>query len=450
MKRHTRLCVVVLLGCFWCSGVTVGSISFEPRTYWIQGLPTGFLVQDVAVLGKAEGHGLRVVLLGIYGHGDKVVTCTEVADLASDSGKVLDTVFEKPLSSPPSPGGVQAFDFLHVQAVDFDNDGNKEIFVLGDKADNMLAFKAEGTKYREIELPFPRLSWPKLAWLDYNGDGWIDLFLAGDIETPDPTSQLVPPLYRTVARLYKNDHGKFVFERDLLRDSLVSGAQAVDLDGDGKDDLAVFPRTSVNRTPLTVHLYFGRDQDLVEARTPLSGFDDLLEMSGAHIATGDLDRDGIPEILLTGSWKEKLGTKSFITLLYHRIGADPRHFMLDYDRQTSDLPDFKGDFAVADLDGDGYPDVFGSGLLREGKFGLVCIENQAGRLAPLDVEKLFPDKGRLRPEEYGFFVNLLYDLDGDGKPDILLVPSVSGKPHVLLHNTSETAARKGEKRPVAP
>ena len=77
-----------------------------------------------------------------------------------------------------------------------------------------------------------------LCWLDYNGDGWQDLYVV------DSYAQTDVPGYRShgglpSSRLYRNVKGRFVDVTASTHTGLTmrgSGCVAADLDGNGATD----------------------------------------------------------------------------------------------------------------------------------------------------------------------------------------------------------------------
>ncbi len=85
-----------------------------------------------------------------------------------------------------------------------------------------------------------------LCWLDYNNDGWLDLFVVNsyaDANLPGWQAHGGLP----TSALYRNDHGTFTIVSTQAHAALAlrgEGCVAADLDGDGFTDLYVTTATN--------------------------------------------------------------------------------------------------------------------------------------------------------------------------------------------------------------
>ncbi len=234
-----------------------------------------------------------------------------------------------------------------------------------------------------------------------------------------------------VASVYRNGEEA---DRYTILESLGGGVAALDYDGDGRLDL-YFPGggTMAGDPPqirgLPGKLYRNLGNWKFEDVTAKAGLDaPLFYTHGA--AAADYDRDGFPDLLVTG-WGR--------TALYHNEpdGAGGRRFAEVSAKAGLTDARWASSAAWGDLDGDGFPDLYvcyyvdwsfandpkcpgvGRDTLRD-----VCPPQKFGPLQ----HRLYRNKGDgtfadvtaaapLRPDGKGLGV-LIADLDGDGRPDI--------------------------------
>jgi hypothetical protein len=139
-------------------------------------------------------------------------------------------------------------------------------------------------------IPGDTASIGPLAAADYDGDGYLDLFVGGRVL---PGAYPIP----VSSHLYRFDGGRFVLDtanQAILNNiGMISAALFSDIDGDGHPDLLLAPEWGYLR------VFLNRGGRFVEA--PASyGFRQILSRWNG-IATGDLNGDGRLDIIAT-SW----------------------------------------------------------------------------------------------------------------------------------------------------
>jgi hypothetical protein len=259
-------------------------------------------------------------------------------------------------------------------AGDYDNDGHEDLFVSFWGQNRLFRNKGDGT-FEETTgragVESPRKRWGAgCAFLDYNRDGRLDLFVANYIDldlstAPVPESGLCrykgvpvacgpPGLSGAKNVLYRNDgEGRFVDVSESSRITRASGTYAlgvstVDFDDDGWTDLYV--ANDSNPSALYRNDRNGTFTDIgVNAGCAYS--QDGKPQAGMGVAVGDYNRDGRMDIFKTNFAGDT-------STLYANAGngtCDDRTFASGVGRNTRWLG---WGVSFLDLDLDGWLDLF--------------------------------------------------------------------------------------------
>ncbi len=262
------------------------------------------------------------------------------------------------------------------------------------------------------------------CWIDYDGDGWLDLFLVNSGPL-DGVTHHAPGTVRQPNRLYRNRHdGTF---EDVTEKAGLSGAGyctaaiAGDYDNDGHEDLFV---VGVGRC----YLYHNRGDGTFEDVTDKAG---VANAGGTGIGAVwlDADNDGYLDLFVANyltfdpnyqlyynpdAYPGPLSYKPQFNVLYHNRGngtfedvSESSGIKIGGHRAMS--------VATFDCNGDGAPDLYVS---DDGTPNLLLVNDGKGhfRDTALQAGVAFNAMG----EAAGSMAATIGDCDGDGLEDLLI------------------------------
>ncbi len=357
---------------------------------------------------------------------------------------------------------------------DFNGDGKLD-WVVANAGDNTLDLylgNGDGTAQPPVIIPLVGQSPVSLAAADLTGDGKLDLVVA------ESDSQ-------TVGILFGNGDGTFQPEIELPAFPVQTLAIAVaDVNKDGHPDLIVGVAGN-SQTAATgrfaVMLNEGNGNFGAPIYAPNSP--SLQFPSGSELSVADVNKDGFPDVLVTGDDDNGGSTQIFLgngdgtftagqvvdgsqegllpRIVQNAVLADvngdgcPDAIVVDsYAEGSIYLGDCKGDFdtpnalvygmgdnpyglALADVNGDGYPDLIIGGVpLPQDTIAFVGdvtgdtvgvrLNDGTGHFGPLQVYRGDP----------GIFALAVADLSGTGYPDIITADQNANSAMVYLNNGS--------------
>lgn len=338
------------------------------------------LPPDNASLGLTQGtvaagdfNGDRVMDVAVAGQaGDQPVLALYQGNSAA-SGPLRYSLTQE------LPGVSQA----NLSWGDFDNDGRIDLLVLGRASGTnttQLYHNLDGRRFELVaNTGLPAIT-GAAAWGDYDGDGDLDLVLAG----MDSAGQVLTRINRNTL----NDEGRRVFvwdseaspdpflpgDRAAILDPVLDGSVAWgDMDHDGHLDLVLtgtsYRPGTENREVLKVYRNRGDGR-----------FKEFFAVDGVRHGQAlwmDLDNDGFLDLAVAGA--SRLAPEGWVRTFYYRI--------------ENKIPTFRSDNSLAggnfqfatlvagDLDNDGAVDLIVNGWGQDASSAtLTVFTNRAGQL----------------------------------------------------------------------
>jgi hypothetical protein len=284
-----------------------------------------------------------------------------------------------------------------------------------------------------------------VAFIDYDNDGWPDIFLVNGSTLEDLKTDRSP-----ASKLYHNNHdGTFtdVTEKaGLAHRGWCFGAAVGDYDNDGWDDLYI---TCLTRSFLYKNNGDGTFRDV----TAQAGVGNLGRW-GTSAAFGDYDRDGYLDLYVANyvdldvNNLPKFGSTPFCKYRGIPVSCGPRGLAGSRDRlyhnngdgtftdvtakMNIDAGSYYGLGVIwADNDGDGWPDIY---VANDSSPSLLYHNNEGKSFTEVAVTAgvAFSDDGR---EQAGMGVDF-GDYDNDGFPD-LVKTNFSDDSNNLYHNNGD-------------
>lgn len=261
---------------------------------------------------------------------------------------------------------------LNIISTDYDNDGHIDLLVLrgawwgkyGEYPISLLHNRGDGT-FEDVTVKSGLLSampTQTAAWADYDGDGWVDLFVGHETEvTPDGKVHYPSQLF------HNNHDGTFTevgASMGLANLGFVKGVAWGDFNNDSRPDLYVSVKGGAN------HLL--RNDGPGRGGAPWR-FTDVTRQAGVvgpfnSFATWffDYDNDGWPDLFVAGYSTESMNDVGAFELGKPSHAQKPRLYRNNHDGTFTDVSaQTHLDRAIltmgagfGDLDNDGWLDVY--------------------------------------------------------------------------------------------
>jgi hypothetical protein len=291
---------------------------------------------------------------------------------------------------------------------DIDSDGDADLVLTGASQTPVSIYKNMGgalTLYTSTNLP--TLLNPILGAADFNKDGYVDLVMSGIVKGGSDRSVLG-------GGVYLNDGTGLFTQSPASLVALTRGSvDCADFDLDGDVDILMtgYDKTQEVRTVIMMN---NDDGSFTELKHQLPGVGGNPESSGTW---GDYDRDGDPDILLSGQIYTN-GNPEGLTQIF--INNGDRTFS----EASVSLTQYWGKSTWVDVNNDGALDIFVSGYAMGVTSPSQLYLNQSGAFIDgpaIAAERPFPDFHWV-------------DFDNDGDKDLLAAEGDAGVISIYTNN----------------
>jgi hypothetical protein len=339
---------------------------------------------------------------------------------------------------------------MGVAVADYNNDGHEDLFVAGVPRNVLYRNNGDGTftdvtRASGLEGPgsLGRPAWTVAAcWLDYDNDGHLDLFLSNYCDwspgldpvcgglSPEAREYCHPDRYKAQAMQLYHNNGDGTFTEVTGKNGFPSlvgkgmGIAVADFAGDGRPGL--FVANDNARNLLLRNRGKGFEEVGIDAGVAYNG--DGRNISGMGADFGDIDGDGLPDLVMTG-----LKNETYEVFLNQGNGqfddGSAKTGLLSLSRPWSGWG-----CGLVDLDNDGWLDLFvaAGGLGAKESQPNRIFRNHGGKFSDVSAEA---GADFARPALHRGVV--FADFDRDGRLDAAV--SVVNGPLELWWNRTEKA-----------
>lgn len=264
-----------------------------------------------------------------------------------------------------------------IAKADVDKDGLEDLYISGDKEKpGKLYMQQPGGSFRPLDQPLigdeNTSSVSAAAFLDANGDGYPDLYVAkGGYSLWEPHTAALQD------ELYLNDgKGHLSLSTGALPDVSASAKSCVrpcDYDGDGDIDIFVGGRIIPGQYPVTPESYLLTNDGKGHFSVTAAPFSKLGMVTDAQWI--DLDKDGRKDLVICG---EFMPVTVFMNTPAGFVDKTSSYF-------EHPLNGFWFSLTVADVDGDGQEDIIAGNLGLNSQ--IKVSEKQPGEMYYADFDK---------------------------------------------------------------
>ncbi|MEA3504730.1 MAG: T9SS type A sorting domain-containing protein [Bacteroidota bacterium] len=202
---------------------------------------------------------------------------------------------------------------------------------------NAWAFGDDKNKaaFTEIESAIKNFYYPSVDWGDYDGDGDLDIVLAGALDTDGDYSA-----DKSTIKIYNNKNGVFTeIETNEILGLHLGAVRFVDIDNDGDQDLITTGQNYNDITTYYLSIYENRENEFVLKQ-------ELPGVIYSSVDIGDYNNDGFLDLLVTGAASPHKGSQ--LTKIYKNLNGE----FTEIDTYLQGVQNGNAKFGDFDLDGD--------------------------------------------------------------------------------------------------
>lgn len=298
---------------------------------------------------------------------------------------------------------------------DVNNDGSLDLFIIGTDENFDLIAKlylndGAGNFTELLNTPFQGLLYPSIAIGDIDGDGLKEILISG----MDFNEDVFVDLYKN------NGNNNFAVVNDIPFPSLYGNVAMIDLNGDGYLDVIVNGMDSDGGPISEIFINDGQGN--------FTGLEtDVAAVVFGAMDFADVNGDGNVDLLIVGT---NLANYTDVTYIYHNDGNG--NFTLAEEVSQAFVPTTNGDAVFVDINGDGFVDVFTSGMVPGmAAEAIVYINDGNGFFTKIEQDLNISE---------GLYVTLDFaDIDGDGMMDLLTSGDLDFIPFTNLYRNRTKA-----------
>ncbi|MEP6615370.1 MAG: FG-GAP-like repeat-containing protein [Ginsengibacter sp.] len=267
---------------------------------------------------------------------------------------------------------------------DINNDGKSDVMLTSNMGENQLYLNEGSWQFKNITAASGMKQdsmWSTgVVMVDINDDGWLDIYVCNSGHMKDGNRK---------NKLYINNHDLTFTESSAQYGLDISAytTQVSFFDYDMDGDLDCF---MINNSPIPVNLLgYGNRRDLPDAQWPVAGFlkgggdhlfrndhgrfTEVSQQAGIHgslisfglgVSVSDVNNDGYPDIYVANDSYER-------DYLYINQKDGTFKDQLEQCMQHTSFSSMGAD--IADINNDGYPDIFTTDMLPEDDYRLKTL-----------------------------------------------------------------------------